>query len=375
MLKFLFNNIKHSVINQRLMLSLLVVVQLFSVIVISFSYGIINHYNFKVDEKESTTLIYDFISIEEEGVTGEVQHIYVDMESVKGFFKDFLPYIEDKLDYFYITGPLEELRIQCSSGYKGGEYILSTQLKSRIGVIKGEKFTNSQMNSKENIMIAREADVDSDWCMQIDGKTYKAVGLLSEAYRDNAIFVPYKAIPANTQIFYISILLTEPLFESEYNEMVSMIKDAFGDSFDIPEFEGFVNESSNRVYRDIMFVTGFLVVVCAVNYCIMYRYMLDKRRREFAISRICGCSKYKAGIVYMIELIGVSAITLGAGLLMYHYFILPEAVEKFNYIGLFYGRNVYMTIGGVYMGILSLVYIVLVWRFIRKTPVVLVREV
>lgn len=375
MFDFLFNNVKHSIINQRLMTCLLVIVQLFSVIVITFSYGIINHYNFKIDEKESTTLIYDFKGINSGGKTEEERYRYVDMESMDKFLKEVLPFIEDKLDYFYITGPSDGLRIQCSSGYKMGAFKLSTQLDSRIGVIKGEKFTNSQMNSDENIMIAREADVDSDWCMQIEGENYKAVGLLSEAYRDNAIFVPYKAIPANTKIFYISLLLTEPLFESEYNEIVSMIKDNFGDTLNIPEFEGIVNESSNRVYKDIMFVTGFLILVCAVNYCIMYRYMLDKRRREFAISRICGCSKYKAGIVYMIELVGVSAVTLVVGLLMYHHFILPKAVEKFNYIGLFYGRNVYMTIAGVYMGILSIAYIVLIWRFIRKTPAALVREV
>ncbi|MBQ2983006.1 MAG: hypothetical protein IJD58_12955, partial [Lachnospiraceae bacterium] len=284
MFKFLFNNVKHSIINQRLMTCLLVFVQLFSVIVITFSYGIINHYNFKIDEKESTTLIYDFKGINSGGKTEEERYRYVDMESMDKFLKEVLPFVENKLDYFYITGPFDGLRIQYSSGYKMGAFKLSTQLDSRIGVIKGEKFTNSQMNSDENIMIAREADVDSDWCMQIEGETYKAVGLLSEAYRDNAIFVPYKAIPANTKIFYISLLLTEPLFESEYNEIVSMIKDNFGDTLNIPEFEGIVNESSNRVYKDIMFVTGFLILVCAVNYCIMYRYMLDKRRREFAIS-------------------------------------------------------------------------------------------
>lgn len=369
--KFLINNIKHLIKENRIMTILLVLVQLFSVIIISFSYGIINHYNFKIDEKESTTLIYDFLT----EYRGPADFDFVYPEQADDFMKNILPYVEKKLDYFFIMGYTGERGIQCSSGYDRGMFKLSTQLEHRIGVIKGDKFTDVQMNSNEKIMIAKETDVDSDWCMQIGKDKYRAVGLLSEAYMDNYIYVPYKAMPNNTKIYYISLLFKEPLFESEYNEIVSMFKDAFGDLFNIPEFEGIVNESSNRVYKDIMFVTAFLIIVCAVNYCIMYRYMLDKRRREFAISRICGCSKYKAGIVYMIELIGVSAITLGVGLLMYHHFILPKAVEEFNYIGLFYGRNVYMTIAGVYMGILSLAYIVLVWRFIRKTPAALVKEV
>lgn len=375
MLNSLINNIKHSFTKQRMTMLLIIIVQLFSTIVITFSYGIINHYNFKIDEKESTTLVYDFKGVNNEGETEEERYGIVDMESIDKFLKESLPYIEKKLDYFFIMGYIDGRRIQCSSGYERGSFKLSTQLDHRIGVIKGEKFSDYHMNSDEKIMIAREADVDSNWCMQIDGETYKAIGLLSEAYRDNAIFVPYRGIPENARFYYVSLLLTEPLFESEYNEIVSMVKDAFGDTLNIPEFEGIVNESSNRVYKDIMFVTGFLILVCAVNYCIMYRYMLDKRRREFAITRICGCSKYKAGIVYMVELVGVSAITLVAGLLAYHYFILPKAAEEFNYIGLFYGKNVYTTIAGVYMGILSLVYIVLIWRFVRKTPATLIREV
>ena len=297
------------------------------------------------------------------------------MESVDNFMKELLPYIENKLDYFFLMGPADGYMIECSSGYKAGSFKVSRQLSRNIGVKQGKMFTDEQMNSSEKIMVAMEEDVDENWCIQIGDEKYKAVGLLSKAYADEAVFVPYNAIPENTRVYYISLLLKVPLIESEYNEIVSMIKNNFGDKLDIPEFEGVINESSNRVYRDIMFVTVFLIVVCVVNYCIMYRYMLDKRRREFAITRICGCTKYKAGIVYMIELLGTSVVTLAAGLIMYHKLILPKAVEEFYYMGLFYNRKIYAIIAGIYMGVLSLAYIVLVWRFIRKTPAALVKEV
>lgn len=371
MYKLLLNNVKHIFIKTRLMALTLVFVQLFSVIVIVFSYGIINHYNYKIDEKESTTLIYDFLALDKEnGGYGTVE-----LDLVDKFIKKVLPYVEDKLDYFFIMGLADEYIIQCSSGYDEQGYKLSTQLAHRTGVVDGQKFNDEQMNSSKNIMIARKTDVDSNWCIKIGEETYKAVGLLPESYAENAIFVPYKAIPNDTKIYYISLLFTEPIYESEYNKIVSMVTGTFGDAFDIPEFMGIINESSNRVYRDIMFVTVFLILVCAVNYCILYRYILDKRRKEFAISRICGCSKYKVGIAYMVELVGVSAIILVVGLLIYHNFILSKAVKQFNYIALFYSKDIYMMIAGIYMGILSLMYVVLVWRFVNKTPALLVREV
>ncbi len=372
MLQFLKNNIKHIMLKQRLMLFLLIFVQIFSSIVIAFSYGIINHYNLKSNEKESTTLIYDFLT----RVLDNGKCLSVDTSEVDKFMNEVLPRVEKKLDYFFIMGESGDYTVHCSSGYKAGHFMLSTQIKSRMGVLSGRKFTDEEMDSNEKIMLATRVAVDEEDAIYIDGEKYKAIGLLSEdIYFINWIYVPYKSIPDNTRVWYISLLFKEPLWESEYKEIASLMTETFGDTFVIPEFDGIVNESSNRVYRDIMLITGFLILVCVVNYCIMYRYLLEKRRREFAITRICGCSRYKAGIVYMIELLGVSVITLVVGLLIYHHFILPNAVEHFSYIGLFYSDVVYRTIVAIYIGILSFAYLVLVCRFVRKTPVALIREV
>lgn len=369
MLKFLKSNIKHALTKQTLLSLLMVLVQIFSVIVIVFSYGIINHYNFKVSERESSTLVYDFIT------RGDDENITVSMEQVDEFMTKSLPYIQDKLDYFFIMGYMEEFCFQCSSGYREGRFTVSKQIKKNIGVISGEKFTEAQMNSTDKIVIAHTSVVDEEGYVTIEGVKYKAIGVLPEAYAERYIFVPYKVMPDNTEVFYISFLLEQPLWEGEYNEIVKMLKETFGDVFKIPEFEGVINESSNRVYRDVMLVTGFLILVCVVNYCIMYRYMLEKRRKQFAITRICGCSRYMAGIVYMLELLGASIITLIAGIILYHQYILPEAKEHFRYIGLFYGDHIYQLITLIYMGVLSISYLFLVCRFVRKTPAALIREV
>lgn len=371
MLQFLKGNVKHMFAKQSTLTLLLFIVQIFSVIVIVFSYGIINHYNFKVNEKESTTLIYNFLTNVDDA--GNLKT--VSMEKVDKFMQKVLPYTQDKLDYFFIMGNVKDFGIQCSSGYEAGRFKVSTQIATRTGVISGEKFTDEQMNSSENIVLACVDDVNDEGNVIMDGIEYKAVGMLPDSYPKKYVYMPYKTIPDNTDVYYISLLFEQPLWESEYNAIVDMITDNFEDEFKIPEFDGVINESSNRVYRDIMFVTGFLILVCAVNYCIMYRYILEKRRREFAITRICGCSRYKAGVVYMVELLGMSFFTLVMGLMMYHHWILPEATEHFNYIGLFYSDTVYKTIFGIYMGVLSLTYTFLVCRFVRKTPVALIREV
>ncbi len=370
MLKFLRSNLKHTFNNQRGLALLLVIVQIFSVLVIVFSYGVINHYNFKVNEKESTTLEYNFYTIEDEEGYGR----WVSKDKLDLFMKKVLPFLEDKLDYFFVMGVVGDYYFQCSSGYKNGKYIVSRQIKEGMGLKEEEKFINEQMNSSDKIMIGSNEILDEDGYATIDGVDYKVIGTV-EHFGNVDVMVPYKVLPSNTKVFYISLLLEMPLWESEYNYIADMITESFGATFIIPEFEGVVNESSNKVYRDIMLVVGFVIFVCAVNYCIMYRYMLEKRRREFAITRICGCSRVNAGLVYMIELLGTSVITLVIGEMLFHYCILPAAKEYFYYIGMFYSGGVYMTISAIYIGLLFLTYLVLICRFVRKTPVSLIREV
>lgn len=370
MLKFLRSNLKHTFNNQRGLALLLVIVQIFSVLVIVFSYGVINHYNFKVNEKESTTLEYNFYTIEDEEGYG----CWVSKDKLDQFVEKALPFVEDKLDYIFIMGSSDKYYIKCSSGYKNGKYIVSKQIKERLGLGEEEKFTDEQMNSSEKIMIVADEMTVEDGYVAINGVPYKVIGTTS-LFAPNDVMVPYKAIPDNTKVWYISLLFEMPLWESEYNYISELMTEAFGDTFIIPEFEGVVNESSNKVYRDIMFVVGFVIFVCAVNYCIMYRYMLEKRRREFAITRICGCSRVNAGLVYMIELLGTSIATLVLGELLFHFLVLPAAKEYFYYIGMFYSSEVYVTISAIYIGLLCLTYLILICRFVRKTPVSLIKEV
>ena len=370
MLKFLRSNLKHTFNNQRGLALLLVIVQIFSVLVIVFSYGVINHYNVKVNEKESTTLIYDFVTKEDEEGYG----YWVSKDKLDKFMEKILPFIEDKLDYFFIMGSLNEYYFKCSSGFENGRYTVSEQIKKRLELDEDEKFTDEQMNSSEKIIIVGDEFNIEDGYVTIDNVKYKVIGT-TEIFGAIDAMVPYNVIPDNTKVWYISILLKMPLWESEYNHIAELMTEAFGDTFVIPEFEGVENESDNKVYRDIMFVVGFIIFVCAVNYCIMYRYMLEKRRREFAITRICGCSRVNAGLVSMIELLGTSIATLVVGELLFHFLVLPAAKEYFYYIGMFYSSEVYVTISAIYIGLLCLTYLILICRFVRKTPVSLIKEV
>lgn len=378
MLYYIKQNFKNLFTNQKELAVLLIIVQFFSVIVIIFSYGVSNHYNIKTDAVEGSSLVYEITKKSNDELInlGYSTENIMTHDQTNAFLNDILPFLENKLDYFFVLSKCDDIILMSSNGYINGEYTVSSQLQRKVSKDNGENFTDKDMNSGEKVVLAPSNLVDEKGYVTIRNEQYFAKGITNIAGMGCEVFIPYKSLPSDATISSISLILTKPLLEDEYHYIAKIAKNYFGEEvINITEFEGINNESQNRVYRDIIVITALLIIVCAINYCIIYRYILEKRRRMFAISRICGCTKYKANIVYMVELLGISFVTLIIGIFTYAKFILPEAVHIFEYIELFYNSNVYVNISIAYMTVLFLTYSILIMRFVRQTPVSLIREV
>lgn len=369
MFGFLTMNLKNLLLKSKISVALLVFVQVFSVAIIIFSYGIINHYNTKVDEVEGTSLIYEFNRNKE-------RDIFMNMQQTKKFFNEILPIVENKLEYFFVYGYYDEYKVLCSSGYKNGHYALSSQLIYKTGLKDGgEMFTEEEMASGAKCVIIADDMYDGSDCFIIEDEEYDIKGVMSNESYDVEFYVPYGAIPTSTQVIELSLILKKPLLESEYKVIANSLKNNMGDCVIIPEFEGVMNESDNRVYRDIMFVSVVLMFLFAMDYCIIYRYILEKRRKSFAISRICGGTRIEISFMYMLELLGASLLTYVLGAVVFHKVFLGLCVDWFEYIDIYCNVEAYKRLGMIYMLILGVVYLVLVTKFVRKTPAALIKEV
>lgn len=373
MFDFMKFDIKKMFSDKKILLILCILVQVVSVIVIILSYGVINHYNTKIDEPEGYELHYRFKRNKEYDT--ETQRSYLDMPNSRKFLDKVLPLIENKLDYFFVLGEYNGYILQSSTGYNRGIYTLSIQLKERVALSSGEMFSEEEIRNGEKIIIAGTNMITNDDYIMLGDEKYKLKGVLKESGLSKAFFVPYGAIPDDANVRTLSFLLEKPLLKSEYDVIAETLRECFGDKVIIPEFDGIVNESNNRVYRDIIFVSVILMFVFAIDYCIIYRYILEKRRKLFAISRICGASKLKMSLVYMVELLSMSMITLIVGAFLFHNLILTRVRRIFEYIELYCDMDAYMMLSLIYMGILFVVYLFLIVKFVRKTPVSLMKEV
>ena len=361
-------NIKE-MFRQRFLLGLLVFIELTSVILIMFSYGIINHFNTKTKEVEGTSMYY---------VIGHIDDELQDPQpaEVKAFISSSIPIVSSKLERVFFAGfdreSDEDLSYDCISDYRNGK-LIPVSLAGGIG--EGRGFEDTDADTTEKIAIVPETQGTDE--IYIAGERFKCIG----KYKVNmysvgsSVYIPYYSFPEkNLEVIGVTMRFSKPLTRDEHNKLAQFAA-KYVPQYEFPEFDGIDNENDNRVYRSVIGVAIAFIVISAINYCIMYKHILTKRRRILAVSRICGCTGAKASMVYFIELYGLSVILLVIGLLIFHYAILPAASGTFEYMSAYMTTKTYLKISGIYLGMLLVVYVILIGRFVRKTPAELIRSV
>lgn len=365
-------NIRGLVQRERGMALLFVVVQIVSVIAIFFSYGVINHFNTKTESAEGTSLSVALEVFRENG------NEHLKPSVVQDVLDNIIPIIENKIEYLFTAGFCDDgVGLFMSTGYKDRRFTLSKNVEGNIqGSLKsGRVFNDKELQTGAHVALATEDISNGKDQIVLGGETYECIGVMGVYGLDNTVYVPYRALPEKSRIVYISIQLTHPLLETEYDAMVEKIRMFAGDSIVIPEFDGIRNNSTVRVYNDLIVVTVVLIFVCAINYCILYRYILEKRRRTFAISRICGATRIKSIAIYMIELLSVSLVTLAVGIVVYIKLLLPIFEKYFEYIGYYHSFNDNLTIVLAYVVTLFVTFFTLVVKFVSTSPANLLRGV
>ncbi len=362
MIKLIKKNLYTLFKNNMNIAILLVFIQFISVIIIYSSYGIVNHYNTKVNEIEGVSLLYS-LNLDEAG-----------KKEVNEFFSNVLPVINKKLDYFYINAYLEEYNVQVSSGYRNGIFRDSVYITQRMNVIKGDIFSSDDMNSGEKVAMIKPMLDDGTGIVLINDIEYRVIGVYDDEWEDKGLYVPYRVFPDGAKTSSLLIVLTKPLLESEYNYIKETAIKVFDSVKKITNFEGVYNESDNRVYRNIMLITILLTCTCVINYCIVYKCILERRKKYYAVCRICGASKKYLGIAYLIELIFVSMSVFIITTLLYNVVLLPKFSDIFEYMAHYYNFDIYIKMFIMYFIILFISYTLFILSYMRKTPVLLAKE-
>ncbi len=370
MLVCIIGNIKQFILKNSKLFIMFVCVQLVAVSVIFFSYGVANHYNTKIGEVEGTSLKYYMqISPELKEESCLTEQYYMFSDAVINILKN-------KIRGMMTVGKCGNITYNAMMDIKDGKFVNSDYVNNNIAsyVKEGEVISDEEQENGAKVVLVG-SKIDAGDYLDIMGEQYRVKGIMYFKVYEKEIFLPYNSIPKDARCSYVTIYLTKPINETEYNKIKTAMKMYLGELYEIDEFDGVNNEINNRVYRSVIIVTGLLMIVCAANYCIIYRYILERRRRAFAVMRICGCTRGRAMCMYMIEMMIISIVTLISSIVIFNRALYPKLVCTFEYMEYYFEKDTYWTISMAYMIVLICAYVILAARYVKNTPVKLIKEV
>ena len=344
-----------------------------SMLSILIAYGIYSNYMVQKlsSENDLRSLQIDISASEEKPLT-------------KGIFTNALlscpKEILNKVDMIFVKVPTEynlslELRFCVSDGKISGCTLFQDNLEQNG--LASSYFTHTQEENGEKVALVYSGQDQKNEIndMLVDSNTIRILGheyeIIGEQTWTYPVLIPYLSVDDTTilsQEYGIEMYFQSPINFKDYSNLKEKMQSQLHDYINFPEM--YVDYNELHLYNSIIYILAFVITIAALNFCIFYKYILIKRRKNIAIFRICGFTKKNAIIHYMGECLLIVSVTLPAAIILFRYsiyFLLSKIYSDFeNY----YSCKTYFAFGIIYLIGSSIILFVTITVEVEKNSIV-----
>lgn len=307
---------------------------------------------------------------------------YVTVGDMKEFAGKIQNIYGDNLKYIISYPAADDLQFACYYKIKDGKLVNSEdyaqELNNKDIIPEGRYFRDEEYNNSENVALVWEDEDRSgrvhklvkkmmldESHIRIQGKTYEIIG-----YHCDEHAVPYVPIttfeddtPLTSEIIFH---FDEPVQKEQFEPIQKLVSEEFGNMAMVIPLQ-MPEEDAIYIYNTIILIAVLIVVISALNFCILYRYILSTRERDLRIYRICGLSFWKAVRMYLSECM---LLTMGIYILStiaYIIWMSPVVASQYKYMQSFFGLPVYFTFFGIYFILSLIVVFIMVYTNLRAS--------
>ena len=381
----IFRLIFHDFKSYRMVSILIVLNIIISAFVICFSYGIYQNYNVKIDEGESSQRQLCILHTSSNGIAKTSVTTKMVIDTVKSLSDKTL----NNIDYFYCSAviPTSAIEMNCfefSFSYDNGKF-------------HNEIFTDEQYNSYDKIIainpvLRTEKAVNhgltvidiGDWTavcigdtdtIDVNGEEFKIVNEnLSEL--DGLMIAPitsfYNDTPLCGRNQSVEINFKTDISRSQYDEIVNAVAENMGDNAEVPEMD-ITPVSELFYYRTILMISVLISILAALNFAVLYRFVLEKRIKMLTIFRICGCTKLRMIFTYLLECVIIGLPIFALTQLVFDKLALPLLSNIFEYIDYAYSPLLYLAIFGIYAISSIVILFIMISVYISRRSIIELR--
>lgn len=364
----IYKNLIHMFRNER-MITILILLSVFtSSLVLCFSYGLYQNYNVLIAEETG-----EYKELEIGLLTDEATGRYISPSQLAACVCDLSAETTDHIEMFLTYTEMEPFvdayasRFQIRFCVENGQVVpcetFSDNIKTNGALISGSYFTAEQERNGEPVAIINYTALDStaggstgyETILSEDAKTitlrgisYTVIGTHRFGMSPLLPLLSYPTDCAVAPVLYITF--DRNMTRAQYEDMKLTFTEYLGDLVVIPELA--LGDAENRyLYRTILLISVLIALVSAINFAVLYRYILERRRKTLTIFRLCGCTARRVRRMYLLECLLLSLPIFALGCLVYAQLILPLLSEYFPYMADAYSLPLYLILIGIYLGV------------------------
>ena len=380
-MKYTLYNIKSLVKKEKIIFAVIMICIISSAFILNFSYGL--YKNFQTAKNvETENLSQLALEINKEAAPTHAQ--------VKQFVEDLSDETLNQTD-FYISGKIESLKdydfpyLESRFTRRNGEYSIPTEFRknSEEKLKFGRMITDEEEKNGEYVAcIEMGTDhkipsesiqnlMSSDETLTFMNREYKIIGGSSIISK---MVIPFLSVPDDFIYDDVIILsFDKSLTRNMYNEIIMSSENNMPEALVFPELK-LPDTDTISIFDNIIAIAILISAFSAFNFVLLYHFILNKRMHDFAVLKICGCSKIQSFGIYIGEclLISVPFYIVGTGI---YIFLLNTVLKKiYPYISEAYSLKVYAVIFAVYIITLVIVVGTMILSHINKSIISQLKE-
>ena len=371
-MKYVFLNIKKFTKNEKFIFIVIVVCIFVSAWIMTFSYGLYqNYYSMRIEGETDSKEIRPEIATGETLSQGELK-LYLDSLSdtvLSGMnvifcstsfgFEHVDPYSSEKymkevmiISRFTVSGEVYQTSSYVAdiwisrSMIKTGRYLTDIEEAEGQNVaMVDDTWINDPLQSLEYKELFCGSDI-----IELFGEEYNVIG----THSSNGVVVPFLSLPSKAMINSVTLSFENAISHKSYNELKSRADELLPGKLIFPELP-FPDEESIYIYNNIMFISILIAALSVINFALLYDYIFKKRRRQFAIIRICGCTPTRVWSICIGECCTICVPIFLLGILTYIPFMHSCLSDIFIYMEDSYTPVIYLAIFVIYLVILLVI--------------------
>lgn len=306
-MKYIFLNIKNLAKNEKFIFAVMLVCIFVSAWIMTFSYGLYqNYHSMRVEGEIESREITPDIAAGETLTQGEVK-LYLDSLSDTVLSEMNVIFCSASFDFEHIdaysfNSDTRNVIVASRFTVSGGEYRTSSYIvdiwNDNAMIKTGRFFSDSEESEGLHFAI-----VEDDWIndpqrsldyselfegsdsVTLFGEKYEIIG----THLSYGISVPFLSLPADVVVNSLTFSFENAISRTSYDELTRRASEILPEKLIFPELP-FPDEESIYIYNNIMLVSVLIAALGVINFALLYDFIFQKRRRQLAIMRICGCT-------------------------------------------------------------------------------------